>query len=360
MRSSPRRIIVNVVVVIATIAVVLVLTEIAFRLFKPQKGFAVTVNTWDRVMGTRHIPGARGFVANDAYTIDLIINSKGLRDREFSYAKPDDTRRILCLGDSFACGYGVEAEETYAKVLEQLLNSDHDEGVGWEVLNGGVGSTGTAHQLAFFETEGHKYNADYVLLCFCQQNDYWENITSGLYTLEDGRLAKHDAPLTRARRIQRYVSWIPWYNSFSERSHLLNFVKRRVARFHYRDLAERITVSKGKALSEDAEEDLALALVLALCAACKQHECRLVMTAIPLHGSWEWCDEMAELLAEIEAEGIPFIDLASAFRREADRGVPTNFGIDRHWNTNGHRLAAQGLYGFFAGVESTPVESGPQ
>ena len=80
------------------------------------------------------------------------------------------------------------------------------------------------------------------------------------------------------------------------------------------------------------------------------------MTAIPLHGSWEWYDETAELLAEVEAGGIPFIDLTPALKQEADRGVAINFGIDQHWNTYGHRLAAQVLYDFFAGIQDEPTE----
>ena len=58
------------------------------------------------------------------------INSRGLRDREYPYAKPAGRKRCLLLGDSYVFGWGVEANETAAKVMEARL-------AGVEVINGG-------------------------------------------------------------------------------------------------------------------------------------------------------------------------------------------------------------------------------
>ncbi|MDD5217937.1 MAG: hypothetical protein PHN49_02465 [Candidatus Omnitrophica bacterium] len=51
----------------------------------------------------------------------LETNLQGLRDRDYG-AKPAKTFRILGLGDSFACGLGVHASETFYKLLEWKLN----------------------------------------------------------------------------------------------------------------------------------------------------------------------------------------------------------------------------------------------
>jgi hypothetical protein len=342
-----RRFLVNVLVIILAIVVTLGALEIGLRLFKPQKIFAVTVNTWDREVGTKHIRGAKGFVINPQYQMDLIINSKGLRDREFPYAKPAGTRRILCLGGSFTCGYGVQAEETFAKVLERILNSDEDESEQWEVLNGGVGSTGTAQQLAYFTTEGHKYDPDFVLVCFSQATDFWDNIISGLYSLEDGKLVKHDAPRTGSRKTQEFVRWIPGYTTFFAKSHLLNFVKNRISRYHFRDLARRINLPGDVSAVEEAEEELTRRLLIAMRDACAAIDCRLVMTAIPLPDTWGWYDETVDLMDYVEAEGIPFVDLSPEFRKGADCGVQIAYPSDLHWTREGHELAAMTLYHFF-------------
>ena len=342
------KVLTNIVVIIVAVVVTLGVLEVGFRLFRPQEHFAVTVNTWDRQVGTRHIPGARGFVVNPQYKMDLIINSKGLRDREFPYAKPPGTRRILCLGGSFTCGYGVGAEQTFAKVLENLLNSDDDEGERWEVLNGGVGSTGTAHQLAFFQTEGYKYDPDFVLLCFSQATDFWDNIISGLYTLEDGKLIKHDAPRTPSRKIQNIVKWVPGYTTFFAKSHLLNFVKARVSQHHYRDLAERIQLPEDDTAIEEAEEELTRHLLVALRDEGARIGCRLVVTAIPLPRTWGWYDETVELFEYLETEGIPFVDLSEGFRTAAAQGSQLIYPKDLHWTQDGHRLAGSILHTFFS------------
>src|SRR6186997_1987450 len=49
-------------------------------------------------------------------------NGKGLRDaREFAYAKPAGTLRVLALGDSNTQGYEVGQDATFAAVLERYL-----------------------------------------------------------------------------------------------------------------------------------------------------------------------------------------------------------------------------------------------
>jgi hypothetical protein len=347
MARRVRRFLLNILAVILAIVVTLGLLEVGFRIFTPQRHFAVTVNTWDPEVGTKHVPGARGFVINPQYETNLVINSKGLRDREFPYEKPASTRRILCLGGSFTCGYGVDAEQTFAKVLEQRLNSDDDQSENWEVLNGGVGSTGTAHQLAFFKSEGYRYSPDILLLCFSQATDFWDNIISGLYSLEDGRLVKHDAPRTPSRRIQKLARWIPAYTSLFAKSHLLNFVKARMSQHHYRDLAERIQMPEDVSAVEAAEEELTRHLLIAMRDACAEIDCRLVVTAIPLPNTWGWYDETVELIDFMEAQGIPFVDLSSVFRAAADKGIQIAYPKDLHWTQDGHRHAAGCLHDFF-------------
>ncbi len=348
-----RSVLTGVAVTVVAVIVTLGLIEGGIRLFWPRKHFAATVNTWDRVAGTRHIPGGRGFVKCEVYEMDLIINSRGLRDREFSLEKPANTRRILCLGGSFTAGYGVQAEQTFPKVLERLLNSDSDDSVAWEVLNGGVGSTGTAHQLAFFNAEGFEYSPDIVLLCFSQQTDYWDNARSGLYSIEDGRLVKHDAPKTRARTIQQIAEWIPLYNSFFARSHLLNLIKSRVARYHYRDLARRIAVPGDEGALEEAERELTRRLLVSLHDAAVARGGRMMMIAIPLPDSWDYYDETLELFAYMESTGVAFVDVSAALRGGCERGLQVYYPGDRHWTEAGHRLVAESIYQYLAAVEDS-------
>ena len=48
-------------------------------------------------------------------------NSDGMRDREHAAAKPADTFRIACLGDSVTVGHGVRESATYPCILESYM-----------------------------------------------------------------------------------------------------------------------------------------------------------------------------------------------------------------------------------------------
>ena len=93
--------------------------------------------------------------------VDFETNSKGLRDREFSYTKSPNTLRILMLGDSLTVGWGVRVEDTFSKRLETMYAH---RGVDVEVINTGVGNYNTIQEIQYFFTEGHKYLSDIVVL----------------------------------------------------------------------------------------------------------------------------------------------------------------------------------------------------
>ena len=124
MSVRARRFVTNAALVILAVVVTPGAIEVIFRLFVPLGYSSPLVHVWDKQMSLRQIPGSKGRIVTPEFTTKVLINSKGLRDREYKYAKPPGTRRILCLGDSFKLGYGVEADQTFAKVLERLLNAD--------------------------------------------------------------------------------------------------------------------------------------------------------------------------------------------------------------------------------------------
>src|SRR5919109_801557 len=64
----------------------------------------------DPYLGWSKRPGARVTYARREYTVEVAINSKGLRDRERPYARVPGTFRILALGDSFVEAYSVRFE----------------------------------------------------------------------------------------------------------------------------------------------------------------------------------------------------------------------------------------------------------
>jgi len=108
----------------------------------------------------KHRPGAS---FRNLYGVSVDINSKGLRDREYEYAKPSGCRRILAIGDSITFGWGVDADQTYPKLLEEKLNLRKDPWT-WQVINAGVGNYQIADELEFLKAEGLKYDPDIIVL----------------------------------------------------------------------------------------------------------------------------------------------------------------------------------------------------
>ena len=97
--------------------------------------------------------------------VELSINAHGLRDREYSLAKPSDVYRIVMLGDSTTLGWGVPLEQTIPKILEAELNALPLPGYGRvEVLNAGVGNYGTVQEVTHYLTHDRAFEPDLVIL----------------------------------------------------------------------------------------------------------------------------------------------------------------------------------------------------
>lgn len=98
---------------------------------------------------------------NREFSTSYSINSQGFRDDEASLDYP----QILVLGDSYAMGWGVEQEETFAQVVERQ--------VGLKTLNMGVSSYGTVRELS--SLKGVKLDSvRFLVIQYCP-NDFTEN-----------------------------------------------------------------------------------------------------------------------------------------------------------------------------------------
>ena len=180
------------------LALLLLITDIGLRIFLPRLGediFAykdtsIESKTWfifNQEIGYEFKPYAVfDFAPDNPYRIDHKwekLNSQGLRGPEYEVSKPDNTYRILVIGDSCAKGHLMGYKETWEYSLEKYLNLDSNfsgSGIHYEVINAGIGGYVSWQALKRIETRGIRYQPDLVLLLIGANDllystlDYWK------------------------------------------------------------------------------------------------------------------------------------------------------------------------------------------
>ena len=96
------------------------------------------------------------------------INSLGLRDKETAVDK-GGKYRVLCFGDSWTFGWGVDAEKSWPKKLEQLLQARGHRSV--EVVNCGQGGQYSTTYLRYMSRIVPLLKPDLVLVGVLQGDD---------------------------------------------------------------------------------------------------------------------------------------------------------------------------------------------
>ncbi len=139
------------------------LTPLARELYFVDRGMVQLLPEcarWDPDLGYTLRPGRCTF-ANTEYRTTLVVNRLGVRDSDEALHAP----QLVVLGDSFALGWGVEGDETFASRLGAMT--------GLTVLNTGVASYGTVRELRLL-AKVDRSRLSTIVWQFCN-NDYIEN-----------------------------------------------------------------------------------------------------------------------------------------------------------------------------------------
>src|SRR5262249_44912878 len=140
------------------------------------------------------------------------------------YEKPPGVQRIVVLGDSFAIGYEVDVEQTFAMVLERELQHKN---LKVEVLNAGVSGNSTAEEDLYLEREVIKYQPDVVVTSF-YDNDFLDNIRANLFRLDGDTLVAVRESYVPAGRLGNFLNTNIVFNLLSERSNAFAFAKEQL------------------------------------------------------------------------------------------------------------------------------------
>ena len=101
----------------------------------------------------------------------FVTNSKGLRDRHYETTKPDDTFRVVVLGDSFSMPAGVDIEASYHSILEARFNARSPDR-SYEFINFAVGGYSLRQYAGVLKHKALAYRPDLIMIGWCPGNDH--------------------------------------------------------------------------------------------------------------------------------------------------------------------------------------------
>ena len=96
-------------------------------------------------------------------------NRLGLRGPDVAFAKPNGSRRVLVIGDSFVAGIGVDDRDVFTSVLARRWRKSKIE-----VVNLGRAGTSTIRELTLYQELGRRFEPDVVILVYYLGNDLAE------------------------------------------------------------------------------------------------------------------------------------------------------------------------------------------
>jgi hypothetical protein len=347
----------------------------------------------DAALGTRLIPGARGWWTQEEheFTVPIQINAEGRRDLERPVPKPPGTIRILLLGDSFVEALHVPIEETFARRLESALT--HGGAPPVEVISMGVSGYGTASQYLWYRTYGRAYEPDLVLLAFYPGNDVRNNSPTLEPTLRpeydgDGNLQRvrpgkardgehgwlaSSAAYTYVRKLL-----LTRQPALAKRLAEIGLISRRALRpvpltegvpvdywvyaaeppAPWREAwthTERLLDALRDAVTADGARFVVMLVTARELIYAADWEKLLQTYPAMRQVAWDLDGPERRVLAWCERAGVSCVQLSPVFaaRRDQQR---LHFLYDGHWTAAGHALAAQTVTNFLRGMGWPPAQ----
>jgi lysophospholipase L1-like esterase len=270
----------------------------------------------DPGMSHRHSPSSSA----QLYGVQIKTNSHGLKDRDFSYDKSENVRRVLFLGDSLTLGWGVPFKDLFTKLLEKKLKDiDKRE---TEIINTGVGNYNTEQEFTYYKNEGKKFNPDHVML---------------LYFINDAEPTPKysDPPIINDSyffvfmwsRIKKFLGRFDSSNNF------LNYYSNI-----YKENNGGWELSKKSLL---AIKDLA-----------KINKSKLTVAVCPelriLHPKYPFLAEHKKILSFLKSNNISHIDLLPIFQKRVKNENDVWVSLeDSHPNSLGNQIITKGITDYF-------------
>lgn len=267
---------------------------------------------------------------------DYRHNSLGLRDCEYDATKPDRTRRVLLLGDSFTHGSGVfDDDAIFPAILERRLSSEPGlpgvERV--ELLNGGIHGSLTNQWRDLFDQVRESFQPDVVVAVFFLRDGTSTASVPGFFDPIRHEIAERN----RASKLYRS-------------SALFRLVRDAIDRGAISD-AYATAIRDGYFGTDDqrVEWRRARGNLIYLRDRVREAGGAFAVVAFPIlvgfDGDYPFQDVEDAVVEFARKQQIPILDLLPAFRGESAPDLWVS-PLDQHPNARGHEIAARAIEPF--------------
>lgn len=288
----------------------------------------------DDVLDYRRIPNTSWIRNNIRYD----INQHGWQDYHYEYQKPENTFRIVVVGDSVTNGHGVQLDDTYAKQLERQLNNKVVSNLNYEVLALSLGALNSVQEAHLLEVEGIKYDPDLIVIG---------------YVLND---PAPGASLRAQRR--KHERLLPRIKGAASRSSIVHYAYKAGKRIWWKiavvmrleQTAEYIHQDYFSALHQDPKKwNEVVGALERIKKLSEPREVPVVLALFPILyqlDDYRWTEVHQQVRDAAEQNGIDVLDLLERFKRHRQADLQVDNGDHVHPNALGHRVAASALFDF--------------
>ncbi len=325
------------------------------------------------------------------YTYQIQTNEKHLRiTKNISYKKPENTFRILCLGDSMLFGIGTNNDENLTYHLEKIINRRSREII-FEVINAGAPSWGPLEYYLFLKNEGYKYSPDLIIT-----TTYIDDITNiphdkiEFKNLSYKRTSNKEVKVfldewevrpnesSFSQQFLQILQQSEIYKSFTRSSHLLNLIRYRLSKLLLKGKTTQppppgsleyfvkniglkkvdkiVWVTPASQISNQNTTTKSIQyyfLINEISKLAKQMEVKLLLVNVPLSQEVLGVMKRPDRIS-FESENITFDLLRSLSRFQTKHLIPLYYIEDHHWTPAGHMLTAILLFNYFVKNQIIP------
>jgi hypothetical protein len=294
---------------------------------------------YDEQLGWINTPN---IYVEDMYGLGIYLktNSQSFRNNEdFSIGVPSDKLRIVCSGDSFTLGYGVDNNRTWCHLLTKL-----DERL--ETINMGQAGYGVDQAYLWYKRDGSKLEHDLHIFAF---------ITSDFIRMKSDNFFGYAKPVLKfsPKKDTIVIDNVPVPKRslyFPRLTQAFPVIKRELRSVYFgtRFLEKVSSETKNSSVSSHTKTDeetrlIALKIFEDLYKINKTKDSTLVLVYLPILSDYMTDEsELWRKYLQVEStkRNIFFVDLIDEFRKLPNLEVKTLFLGDGHYTVKGNEYIA--------------------